>query len=650
MGPSGRTCVAALLLITLFGAVEGCGSSPSSASGTRTCEPGEAISCISSKGCPGYKLCNTDGTAYATCDCSLGPAGTLNSSAGASSSSQAAGGANAAAGFGGSSLQPQVGGRGGATTSVSSGGAGDGSATALPSSGGMPNSGGDNTVGGSTSNGGVSIGAAGTATGGNSLANAGTSLGGYGSANAGTAGRGQAATGGSTVTSICGDGIVSGSEGCDPLPKNNDLGDGCTPTCIAEPLCPPAGGPCSTQCGDGLVAGMEACDDGNAVGGDGCSASCNIEAGFQCTPAALGGSVAVPMVVRDFDAGGDFEKGAVFAMALDYANQGLLADTLDPKGLKPVLSSSTGTYNGASDKDSGIASPASFAQWYDDAAPAAGNTYHATLVTSLNLYLGTDGSTYANRYGTYGDGLTDAPYKRTHLNQCGTTTSSNHDASGNALPCTACYYNANDPKNLTPCSQNDTTPCQTDATYTGECVQNGTAWVGTFLDATFDGNPLFFPADPLPPYSPSSIGQVSGNYNPSWPADSAGKAHNFSFTTEVRFWFTYEASKTYQLTFIGDDDVWVFVNKHLAVDLGGIHTAVQSKLTLASGTGEVTVRVSPTNTPGASVIVTHPELGGLQSGSIYEVVVFQADRQSNASSYQLSSNGFNSARSLCSPL
>ena len=38
----------------------------------------------------------------------------------------------------------------------------------------------------------------------------------------------------------------------------------------------------SATCGDGIIAGAESCDDHNIVAGDGCSSSCQIEAGWTC--------------------------------------------------------------------------------------------------------------------------------------------------------------------------------------------------------------------------------------------------------------------------------------------------------------------------------------------------------------------------------
>jgi len=110
-----------------------------------------------------------------------------------------------------------------------------------------------------------------------------------------------------------------------------------------------------------------------------------------------------------------------------------------------------------------------------------------------------------------------------------------------------------------------------------------------------------------------------GTYN--W--EDAGM-HAFYFTSEVRFWFQYTGTHT--LTFIGDDDVWVYVNGHLTVDLGGIHAPV---------TG--TVNITAAN--GAAL--------GMEIGNVYEIVVFQAERHVTGSSYRLTLSGFNTARSDC---
>jgi cysteine-rich repeat protein len=79
------------------------------------------------------------------------------------------------------------------------------------------------------------------------------------------------------IAKPCGNGQLEPFELCDD--GNNTSGDGCTALCqiAAGWRCPVVGRRCLPNCGDGLVVGFETCDDGNAVAGDGCSAICVTE-------------------------------------------------------------------------------------------------------------------------------------------------------------------------------------------------------------------------------------------------------------------------------------------------------------------------------------------------------------------------------------
>jgi fibro-slime domain-containing protein len=426
---------------------------------------------------------------------------------------------------------------------------------------------------------------------------------------------GWACSGSSCHQTKCGDKVKEGAEACDD--GNTTPGDGCSPTCRIEPSCSIANGTCTSTCGDGVVMPAQpdgpvmpggACDDGNTNNGDGCASSCTVEPGYQCQQASMAQtpSMTVPVWYRDFRFGGDFEPSAT---GQNVAVTGLVSQTLDSEG-KPVFAGTNG--------QGYITSGASFANWYRDVS-GTNSTYKSTMT----LYNNGNGG-FVNRWGPNGEqwsGYANARW-------CSDATCGNCNAPAYvAGPTTAC---------LTPCTPwgtGNTNSCAVDL-------------------VKYDGNPVFFPVDNIAgmvtPTSEYKAATIPPAYGGTYNAEPGGALHNFSFTSEVRYWFGYVASKQYILDFTGDDDVWVFINRRLAVDLGGIHTAVNGRIQLdANGGGTVTITQTEPNPPPASIVRTVSL--GMTSGGVYEIAVFQAERQTTASTYKLTLSGFNDAASECKP-
>lgn len=82
-------------------------------------------------------------------------------------------------------------------------------------------------------------------------------------------------------------------------------------------------------------------------------------------------------------------------------------------------------------------------------------------------------------------------------------------------------------------------------------------------------NPNYFPID--------DIDTTLDKFNQKFVAED-GALHNFHFCLESHAVFDYH--KGQKFTFIGDDDVWLYLNGKLAVDLGGIHVAETASVDL----------------------------------------------------------------------
>jgi fibro-slime domain-containing protein len=83
------------------------------------------------------------------------------------------------------------------------------------------------------------------------------------------------------------------------------------------------------------------------------------------------------------------------------------------------------------------------------------------------------------------------------------------------------------------------------------------------------------------------VAGAPGTEKPFFPLDGKGFAEkdssgtrNYSFTMEMHNKFTYHGGEVFYLS--GDDDLWLFVNDRLAIDLGGLHPTLDSILWLDS--------------------------------------------------------------------
>ncbi|NTX12881.1 DUF4215 domain-containing protein [Myxococcus sp. CA051A] len=409
----------------------------------------------------------------------------------------------------------------------------------------------------------------------------------------------------------CGNGRVEAPEACDD--RNVSSNDGCSATCTVEAgwNCPAAGGRChAARCNDGIKVGDEECEDGNVANNDGCNSECRLEEGWKCPTV---GAVCTRTTCGDMIVEGTEE--------CDDGNKDM------GDGCSPLCKREPRCTGGTCQATcgDGIMLPNDTSEECDDGNARSNDGCSATckleegFVCRLIEETPPDVISIPVVYRDFRgwDLPASGSVPKGHID----FENANGSEKGIVKTELVRSYNGKDYPGGKPGL----------AKLTGSTTTHGEApFMQWYIDAAginqtvvgtldlakqpdesyvFD-DPDFFPVD--------GKGWIAAGFE-----QPRNGGHNFSFTSEARYWFEYKGTEV--LTFRGDDDVWVFINGKLALDLGGVHGAQEDSVNVSSQ---------------ASAL-------GLTVGGIYEVVVYQAERHTTASSYKLTLNDFVTKRTDC---
>jgi len=550
------------------------------------------------------------------------------------------------------------------------------------------------------------------------------------------------AAGGKCTVAVCGNGVKESSEGCDcgsdatklptgcPGPNGLFFGDGtgCSKTCTKEPKCRDGSTAstraCDTTCGNGNKEMGEDCDDGNLDKGDGCDDKCKVEGGFTCgdnpkedaedCASGTGKCLKLPVILRDFKnesvSGGHpdfFYLGAAITggpsitgvqgqgAAITYnkrycvSNSGgpakkndsvgrcwdLASANLDAKGKPQFNTSRNGGGNNA------FLCDCQFIDWSHD-----GNGGHVTGATpqmspTYGLPTYVDGSSGHPMYrgpapivksaASFGEWFVDGtPTGGTHS----VATLELTQLAGNQYQFTsqphAVYagFFPVDPPGQFPIGGSTAGPGTVTMVGTEKLLCNlWPYWIPTAFPGC-KGAQYLFPPSISTPLTGMWVDTIQGWY------------HNFWYTTEARYLFTF-TGEPFSLQFYGDDDLFIFINGKLAVDLGGVHQRLPGKVSVGAD-GKATIieggsvdtggniNPCPTADPVTALVpntLTNTDGNGhsnctnatcdcrnrpavdlgLTAGRTYEIAVFHADRHPTESNYQLTLSGFKTNQSNC---
>ncbi len=468
----------------------------------------------------------------------------------------------------------------------------------------------------------------------------------------------------SVCTRSCGNGVQEPGESCDQGAENglfygDPANPGCSKTCTLEPSCRTGGvtGACQIFCGDGNIDVGEACDDGNAFPGDGCDATCRQEAGFACEtieepdtePCSSGGGecLMLPVIYRDFD-GQNVNGGHpdFFYLGASVGSEETLCvpnASGDPDPVTSNCSSSDST-----ERCTGLVLPTLSAQGKPQFNPAKNGMCECRftdrdardIITAANGQACTDEEDGSTRYRVGFDSVLNVPvmHSAATFGQWYSDSSYSTAVRGTleleAIAGGVYQFSSSDGDTVNDdihafCDNERSATLSSGFFPLEDQARDKTCNIWPYWESGLKQEccagkscPVQSQWDPDVNYGTCDPGD--GGALPYDTGEITGMLRNFYFTTEVRYLFRYGGSGG-TLAFFGDDDVWVFVNGQLALDLGGTHERLEGSV----------------NINGATF--------GLEEGRIYEIAVFHADQHPRESNYQLTLTSFATQRSECVP-
>jgi cysteine-rich repeat protein len=474
-------------------------------------------------------------------------------------------------------------------------------------------------------------------------------------------------------------------------------GKGCSKTCTKEPNCRDNNGlnrACDAICGDGNLDPGEDCDDGNLASGDGCSSTCTKEAGFLCTTTTLqdsstcqsgaGNCLELPVIYRDFlpenvtgghpdflwlgaqtagqvtdwcvpNSGGPSKGNDSRARCWDLVTPDLLngkpqynsaraSNLCDCQDTDWSISNSSRIKGGYTMTESPLYDP-STADWRTGVTLTStanvpiwsGQVPGIKSADTFNQWFNDDST--VNQTFT---GIIELPSIGTNIYQY---ASKSHLMDGGFFP-----LDDLNPSQKTLCNM----------------------WPYWHAWTSCSGDQYLMPPRVVQSDCPAGTTLSSG----CWVTGLTGKTHDSYFTDEARYFFVYDASAGISLQFYGDDDLFIFINGKLVLDLGGIHQQLPGKVTVSGDPGDAAIveggcldsagnitgvtagssACTSTNTVPTPPTAKSPDdfrtrtvSLGLVNGKTYEIAIFGADRHPPESNFQLTLNGYATKRSVCTP-